>query len=77
MPGLLVDDPQVPELIQDQARPDILADKALELLDDSSAARRRIIEQYAEVRRVLTTEKGASLRVAEIVLEMCRPGRQH
>ena len=76
MPNLLVEDPQVPELIQDQATPEALAEKALDLLDESTPARQRILEQYAEVRKVLTTEKGASRRVAEIVLEMCSPGRR-
>ncbi len=53
-----------------------LAEKALELLDDSSPGRQRILEQFGQVREALTTEKGASRRVAEMVLEMCAQGRQ-
>ncbi len=76
MPNLLASDPAIPELIQNQVRPELLAEKALELLDDSSPGRQRILEQFGQVREALTTEKGASRRVAEMVLEMCAQGRQ-
>lgn len=70
MPNLLVENPAVPELVQDDLQPEAIAEMALELLDESSPLRRRVLDQYARVRRLLTTEKGASRRVAEIVLEM-------
>jgi lipid-A-disaccharide synthase len=76
MPNLLASNPAIPELIQDQVCPELLAQKALELLDESSPARERILAQFRQVREALTTEKGTSRRVAEIVLEMCTQGRQ-
>jgi len=75
MPNLLASNPAIPELIQNQVQPGPLAQKALDLLDESSPARERILEQFKQVRQALTTEKGASRRVAEIVLEMCAQGR--
>ena len=77
MPNLLVAEPAVPELIQNQVKPETLARLALELVDESSCARQRVLAQYGEVRRILAAEKGASRRVAEIVLEMCGQGSDH
>jgi len=76
MPNLLASNPAIPELIQNQVQPGPLARKALELMDQSSPARERILAQFRQVRRALFTEKGASRRVAEIVLEMCGQGGQ-
>ncbi len=73
MPNLLDPEPAIPELIQDQVRPDRIAELALELLEEDSELRRRILDQYQRVGRLLATEKGASRRVAEIVLEMAAP----
>ncbi len=72
MPNLLAPPAQIPELIQQELTPGKLARIVPELLDESSGLRKRIIEQCARVRKLLTTEKPASLRVAEIALEMCR-----
>jgi len=75
MPNLLVERPAIPELIQKEVQPGRLAKLCLEILEDSSPRRRRIIEQCDQVRRLLDTGKSASRRVAEIVLEMCERGR--
>lgn len=74
MPNLLDSDPQIPELVQDDLTPERLSGLALGLLDDDSALRGRILEQCGRVRNMLHTGKPASLRVAEIVLEMCGSG---
>ncbi|HUU27542.1 MAG TPA: lipid-A-disaccharide synthase [archaeon] len=75
MPNLLVQDPAIPELIQDEVTPENLSRLALELVEDSSPLRRRILAQCASVRKALATEKSASRRVAEIVVEMCEQRR--
>jgi len=72
MPNLLAPPPEIPELIQEMLTPETLAETALELVDETSDLRRRITAQCARVRELLTTEKPASRRVAEIALEMCR-----
>jgi len=72
MPNLLAPPPEIPELIQDELIPEALAETTLELVDESSDLRRRIIAQCRRVRKLLTTDKPASRRVAEIALEMYR-----
>ena len=72
MPNLLAPPPEIPELIQDELNPEALAETTLELVDESSDLRRRIIAQCRRVRKLLTTDKPASRRVAEIAIEMCR-----
>ncbi|MCE5272293.1 lipid-A-disaccharide synthase [bacterium] len=71
MPNLLDPDPQIPELVQDQLTGERLCALALELLEESSPRRAAILAQCARVREHLRTGKPASLRVAEIALEMC------
>ncbi|MEA2062995.1 MAG: lipid-A-disaccharide synthase [Gemmatimonadota bacterium] len=72
MPNILLPPARIPELIQDGLTPRALARTAIELLDESSPSRQRIIEQCRGVRELLATGKPASLRVAEMALEMCR-----
>lgn len=74
MPNILSADPAIPELVQDELTPENLARLGLEVLDGSSALRARILAQCREVREMLRTDKPASLRVAEIALEMCGRG---
>ena len=74
MPNLLDSDPAIPELIQHEATPERIASLALELLDNDSTLRKRVLEQCGRVRQTLTTAKPASVRVAEIVLEMTGAG---
>ncbi len=73
MPNLLAPPAEIPELIQDKLTPEALAESALEVADESSDLRRRILDQCSRARKLLTTDKPASRRVAEIALEMCRP----
>jgi len=70
MPNLLDPAPAIPELVQDQVSAERIAGLGLELLDQGSALRGRVLAQCGRVRQALTTVKPASERVAEIVLEM-------
>jgi lipid-A-disaccharide synthase len=72
MPNLLAPPPEVPELVQNELTPQAVAAHLLELVNQSSDLSRRITAQCKRVRQLLTTEKPASLKVAEIALEMCR-----
>ncbi len=72
MPNLLDPDPQIPELVQNELTGKRLCGLALEILEDSSPRRAAILAQCARVREHLRSAKAASLRVAEIALEMCR-----
>jgi len=64
LPNLLCAEPVVPELLQDEARPERLGAELARLLDDP-AARRRQLEQFAPVRRTL--HRGAGERAAEAI----------
>jgi lipid-A-disaccharide synthase len=75
MPNLLVPRPEIPELVQEALTPEAVAQKALGMIEDSSPLRQRILDQCAAVRELLATPRPASLRVAEIVLEMCGKGK--
>jgi lipid-A-disaccharide synthase len=70
MPNLLDSSPSIPELIQHEVTPERIAQFGLELLEKDSPLRARVLEQCQRVRQVLTTDKPASVRVAEIALEM-------
>ncbi len=70
MPNLLDSNPAIPELIQHEVTPERIAQLGLELLENDSPLRKRVLEQCRRVRETLTTEKPASERVAEIALEM-------
>lgn len=70
MPNLLDGQPAIPELIQHEVTARRIAELGLELLESGSPLRARVVEQCRRVRNSLTTVKPASVRVAEIVLEM-------
>ena len=72
MPNLLAPETAaVPELVQDELSAENLARIAERLLDYDDILRQRIISQYICVRELLTRDKPASVRCAEIALEMC------
>jgi len=68
--NLIADRMVVPEFLQDEAHPPVLADRLLALLDDT-LARSRQIEGYRKVRAKLGSS-GASERVARIVIDMLK-----
>ncbi len=57
----------VPELLQEDARPDLIASKALELLKDGNASK-QMIEEFRSIKRRLGSS-GASKRMARLVLQ--------
>jgi lipid-A-disaccharide synthase len=67
MPNLIAGEAIVPELLQEDADPALIADALVELLD--GAARTRQLERLAEVRNRLS-KGGAARRAAEIAAEM-------
>ena len=72
MPNILSPETaEVPELVQDELSAENLAEIAERLLDIDDNLRRKIIAQYDHVRKLLTREKPASVRCAEITLDMC------
>lgn len=64
LPNLLADRLLVPELIQDQATPEVLADSVLSLLDDGSLQTEFFMEIHQALRR------GASAEAASAVLSL-------
>ncbi len=70
LPNILANRRIVPELIQDAANPEAIADLAVPLLNDI-AIRQQAKTDLAEVRALLGTE-GASARTAQLVLELAR-----
>ena len=70
LPNLLLEEPLVPEFIQDNAEPGPLADAVLELLDDPQR-RQFISERFDRLRRALALD--ADQRAADAVLELARP----
>jgi lipid-A-disaccharide synthase len=55
----------VPEFVQAEATPRALADSLLDLLEEGSAERRRVLEGFQRIRRSLG-ESGAAMRVADM-----------
>ncbi len=72
MPNLIAGEPIVPEFLQEQARPETIADAVLALLEEPAGDAQR--ERLAVVRQALT-KGGAAARAAEIAAEMLRGGR--
>jgi len=70
LPNLLTEEPLVPEFMQDDARPQAIADAVLELLDDPQR-RQFISERFARLRAELALD--ADQRAADAVLELARP----
>ena len=66
MPNVLAGREIVPEFIQHRARPDLLADAVLRLLDDDSA-REQMLSEFNEVIAQLG-DAGASLKAADAIL---------
>src|SRR5690606_15311513 len=60
----------VPELIQDEATPQTLAEAVLPLLDEGSEARARVCAGLSEVRRALQGDGEPAERVADLVAEL-------
>jgi lipid-A-disaccharide synthase len=73
MPNLIANQAIVPELLQDDAIPERIAEALLALLDGPE--RERQLEGFADVRRRLG-EPGASRRAAAIAEEMILAGRR-
>ena len=70
LPNLILDQPVMPEILQDECRPERLAAELARLLDDP-AVRQAQTEGAAEVRRRLTPPAGSpSAAAAEIVLRV-------
>lgn len=70
LPNLILDQPIMPEILQDECRPDRLATELARLLDDQ-AARRMQIEGAAEVRRLLSPPgRTPSAAAADVVLKV-------
>lgn len=68
LPNILADKPVVPELIQEAATPEAIAEHALPLLNDLTE-RHRVKQELLAVREMLGTP-GASERTARLVLEL-------
>jgi lipid-A-disaccharide synthase len=64
----------VPELVQDQATPDVLAAKLLPLLDRDSPVRQAMVRDLEEVRTRLG-QPGAAERVVELAASLIEPRR--
>lgn len=67
LPNLLTEEPLVPELMQDNARPDRIAAEVSELLDDPSR-RESISRRFAKLRGELAQE--TDQRAADAVIEL-------
>jgi lipid-A-disaccharide synthase len=72
--NLVADERLAPELIQDAARPDALADELLPLLETGSAPRGAMLEGFERIRERLGGG-GAAERVAESAAELLGDGR--
>lgn len=70
LPNILADRAIVPELLQDAATPEALAQAALRLLTDVSA--RATVKQDLEAVRAMLGAPGASERTAKLVLELAK-----
>jgi lipid-A-disaccharide synthase len=73
MPNLIAGEPIVPEFLQEQARPEAIADAVLALLEGPARDTQR--ERLAVVRRTLA-KGGAAVRAAEIAAQMMSGGRR-
>lgn len=71
LPNLVVDDDVVPELLQDGATPEAFATLGLELLEEGSPSRERMLEGLKRVRESLG-EPPVTLRVAEYLVKMAK-----
>lgn len=72
MPNLIAGEPIVPEFLQEQARPEAIADAVLRLLEEPARDAQRA--RLAVVRQALA-KGGAAVRAAEIAAEMLGRGR--
>jgi lipid-A-disaccharide synthase len=73
LPNILADRAIVPELIQGQATPDAIATHALTLLTDP--LRRQEAKADLRAVRECLGEPGASVRTAQMIIELARNGR--
>jgi lipid-A-disaccharide synthase len=69
LPNLIAGREVVPEVLQDQATPDRLADLLMALLPHDSARRAEMISGFLDVRTALG-QPGASARVAELAADL-------
>ncbi|HSX19938.1 MAG TPA: lipid-A-disaccharide synthase [Gammaproteobacteria bacterium] len=70
LPNLLADDPVVPELIQNAATPQQLADALLALMDNVSIQYKQV-EKFNELHKIL--EQDASFKAAAAITELLYP----
>ena len=69
--NLVADERLAPEFVQDDATPERLAPALVELLDEDSPARRRMVAGFARIRSLLG-KGGAADRVAEMAVALLR-----